>query len=72
MKSAVSEDGPLLLTSREAAQRLRISERSLWQLAKDGRLPVVRLGRSVRYSISDLQALISRSTQHGLDVDAGA
>ncbi len=41
----------LLLTPREAAHALAISERTLWQLTKDGILESVRVGkRSVRYS----------------------
>lgn len=43
-----------LLTSREAADVLRISERTLWTLTQDGELPSVRVGRSVRYDQTDL------------------
>lgn len=50
----------LLLTAREAAQLLAISERTLWQVAKDGGIPVVRIGRSVRYAASDLRDWIER------------
>jgi len=40
---------PVLLTPREAAQALAISERHLWSLTKAGVVPAVRLGRAVRY-----------------------
>lgn len=42
---------PLLLTPRDAAQALAVSERTLWGLtAPRGPLPAVRIGRAVRYS----------------------
>jgi len=57
---------PLLVTAREAARLLSISERSLWQLSKDGAIPAVRIGRAVRYDPRDLQACIERSKQRQL------
>jgi excisionase family DNA binding protein len=50
----------LLLTVREAAQALSICERSLWTLTNEGLLRPVRIGRSVRYAVTDLQAYIDR------------
>lgn len=52
-----------LLTVREAADVLRVSERTLWTLTHSGELPSVRVGRSVRYDANDLAAWIeSRKT----------
>lgn len=54
-----------LLTAREAAERLSICERKLWSLTVPrGRLPCVRIARSVRYSVDDLDEFIAslRST----------
>lgn len=48
----------LLMTARDASRSLAISERQLWQRTKDGEIPCVRIGRSVRYSPADLQAWI--------------
>jgi excisionase family DNA binding protein len=48
----------LLLTAAEAALALAISERTLWQLTRDKEIPVVRLGRSVRYDPADLKRFI--------------
>jgi excisionase family DNA binding protein len=45
-----------LLRPREAAEWLKISARSLWSLTQRGELPAVRIGRSVRYLLTDLQA----------------
>jgi excisionase family DNA binding protein len=54
---------PLLVTAREAARMLSLSERTVWGLSKAGELPTVRIGRSVRYDPRDLQAWIERSKQ---------
>jgi hypothetical protein len=57
-------DSALLLTPREAAGRLAISERSLWGIsAPRGPLPVVRIGKSVRYAVADLAAYVDRLRQ---------
>lgn len=46
---------PILLTSREAAEFLRISEVHLYRLTKSGEMPAVRMGRLVRYSPAALR-----------------
>ncbi|MFT5325458.1 MAG: excisionase family DNA binding protein [Planctomycetaceae bacterium] len=52
-----------LLTVREAADVLRVSERTLWSLTNSKELPSVRVGRSVRYDQNDLASWIaSRKT----------
>jgi len=57
-----------LLTSREAADRLRISERKLWGLTMPrGSLPCVRIARSVRYSVEDLDAFVSKMRTTTID-----
>ena len=48
--------GPILIRPDEAARRLAISLRQLRELTVRGRIPVVRLGRSVRYSLEALQS----------------
>jgi len=54
-----------LLTPKQAATALAISPRKLWQLTKDGDIPHVRMGRSVRYDVVDLQAAIEQMKQNG-------
>jgi excisionase family DNA binding protein len=46
------------MTSRETAQALCIGERTLWSLTHDGKIPCVRIGRSVRYDPADIRAWI--------------
>jgi predicted DNA-binding transcriptional regulator AlpA len=56
---------PLLLSAREAAKLLSISERSLWRFSTPrGEIPVVRLGGRVLYSVRDLETWIAGKT-HG-------
>lgn len=47
-----------LLTAREAAQFLHLSENTIRQWIWQRRLPVVRLGRSIRLKKKDLEQLI--------------
>jgi excisionase family DNA binding protein len=55
---------PMLLTARQAAKVLSISERTLWGLTKSGDIPAVRFGgRNVRYSPDDLKAWIHRRSE---------
>ena len=56
----------LLLTSRQAAEALAISERSLWSKKASGEIAHVRIGRSVRYSVADLQRWIAAQTKGGV------
>ena len=49
-----------LLKPQEAACRLAISLRTLWQLTQDGEIPCVRIKRLVRYDPADITAYIGR------------
>ncbi len=55
----------LLVDSHTAARLLSISPRKLWQLTKDGDIPHVRMGRSVRYDVADLHSSIEKMKQNG-------
>ena len=46
----MAESQPLLLTIPEAARELGISPSQAYILARNGELPTVRIGRSVRIS----------------------
>jgi len=50
-----------LIKPKDAAGYLAISERKLWSMAKTGAIPAVRLGRSVRYDIRDIDDFIQRA-----------
>jgi excisionase family DNA binding protein len=48
----------LLIDAREAARLLCVSESTLVRLTRSGSLPVIQIGRSVRYDPADLRAWI--------------
>jgi excisionase family DNA binding protein len=55
---------PLLLTVRQAAKVLAISEKNLWLLTKAGDIPAVRFGkRNVRYDPADLRRWIESAKE---------
>lgn len=56
MSSTTPTERQILVTPRDAAGMLGISERTLWAMKESGQLPHVRIGRSVRYRIVDLEA----------------
>jgi excisionase family DNA binding protein len=47
-----------LLSQREAAEILSLSEQTVRRLTREGRLPAVRIGASVRYREADLETFI--------------
>ena len=59
------EEFPLLLTVPQAAEALAISQRTLWSLTTSGDIPHVRIGRSVRYLKSDLEAWVAGCRKGG-------
>jgi excisionase family DNA binding protein len=58
----MSDAPKLLLTPREAAAALSICEKTLWNLTNRGerRLPAVKIGRSVRYSVEALRKWVEQ------------
>ena len=63
MRSAPDGLGTIerLLTYRETANLLGVSERTVWTLVQDGLLHAVKVGRSVRVAPADLRSFIERS-----------
>ena len=64
-----TEDRPaaMLWTARDAARALAISERKLWQLTKDGIIPHVKIGRSVRYPADKLREWLASQMKGGAE-----
>ena len=54
-----------LLTPKQAAAALAISQRKLWELSNCGKIPVVRLGRCVRYDPADLARFVEAQKTGG-------
>lgn len=55
---------PRLLTRREAAEYLSVKPQTLaaWAVTRRYGLPVVKVGRSVRYRLADLERWLSART----------
>ena len=59
---------PILLTPREAAQALSVSERTLYNLtAPRGDIPVIKSGQLVRYVVDDLKVWAKRKSLESLN-----
>jgi excisionase family DNA binding protein len=54
-----------LWTRGETAEFLSVSLRHLWAITDRGDLPCIKLGRTVRYAIEDIEAYLKRSRTGG-------
>lgn len=50
-----------LLTLHEGAKKLRVCESNLRKMIREGQLPVIRLGRRVLLTESDLQEFVDKN-----------
>jgi excisionase family DNA binding protein len=66
MNGSATANQPPLLTVKEAAHRLALSERSLWSLTNRGEIRCVRIGRAVRYDHVDLSEFIERAKRRAV------
>lgn len=62
-RKSINEVAPILIDAREAARRLSISPRTLWQLTKDRVVPSMKIGKCVRYRVADLDEWTLRQIQ---------
>ncbi|QEG43456.1 helix-turn-helix domain-containing protein [Roseimaritima ulvae] len=56
---------PQLLNDADAAKWLGIGRRKLWSMMASGEIPVVRVGRSVRYDVDDLREFVASNKEGG-------
>ncbi len=47
-----------ILTIKEVAQYLKVTERTLYRLAQDGKIPAFKVGASWRFKQADIDAWI--------------
>ena len=62
----MTRESPSLLKAKEAAQFLNVSENTIRQWIWQRRLPVIRLGRSVRLKKVDLEKMIEGNRAEAL------
>ena len=53
------EQKPLMVTYRQAAELLGVCERSVWKLVDENELKAVRIDRSVRIPVAELERFIN-------------
>ena len=54
---------PILLTKKQAAAALQLSPRMIERLGQRRLLPVTKLGKSVRYPVEGINAMIAQFTK---------
>lgn len=59
-----TQDDDALLSRKKAAEYLNLAEHTLavWACTGRNELPVIKIGRTVRYRLSHLRALVERGT----------
>lgn len=57
-----------LLTAREVAELLRLPVSTVYELARTGRLPYLRIGRAMRFSRQDLEVHLAQACRANADV----
>lgn len=62
----------LLLTLSETARLLQLSPRTVWQWAKDGKLPCIRFGRVLRFPRRELEEWLSKAVEGKAGQEKGA
>ena len=56
---------PKLLTVKEVAEMLSISERTVWSMTNAGEIPCVRIRKRVLYRLNHVQGFIDKQTEGG-------
>jgi excisionase family DNA binding protein len=64
-----TKDAHTILTVREVAEYLRISEAKVYRLVKERSLPVVRIGKAWRFRKDLLDEWLSQCTESNMKAD---
>jgi excisionase family DNA binding protein len=57
-----NEVAKLTVSVKEASAMIGVSSRTLWQIVKDGKLAVCRIGTRVLFPVAELERFIREST----------
>ena len=69
MQTQANTTNSRLLTETEACEYLRVRPRQLFNWRMSGLVPFIRIGRAVRFRVSDLDAAIDRMTINPIQPD---
>ena len=64
-----TKEGFTILTVRDVAEYLRISQAKVYRLAKERRIPVVRIGKNWRFRKDLLDDWLSQCTESGMKAE---
>ena len=64
--TATTTTTPELLAVPEASEYLNVSERFIRRMVSEGRVPIVKLGKLVRFRRADLDTYIAASTREAV------
>ncbi len=70
MQNEATTPAGRLLTETEACEYLRVRPRQLFNWRCLGLVPFIRIGRAVRYRVSDLDAALDRMTINPIQPDS--
>lgn len=56
--STATQEQRITLTEKDVAQMLGVSDRTVWQLRKDGKIRCIKIGASVRYTRAEVDRFI--------------
>jgi excisionase family DNA binding protein len=62
MSDRVDVAAPVTMTLEEAGQKLRISRNTAYRAARDGEIPTIRIGRSIRVPTAAFQKMLEGVT----------
>ena len=69
MQTTATTTESRLLTETEACEYLRVRPRQLFNWRSAGLVPFIRIGRAVRFRVSDLDAALDRMTINPVQPD---
>jgi len=67
--TSMSPSNGEILTIKQVADYLKVTERTIYRLAGAKRIPAFKVGGTWRFSRADIEAWIKHQTAEGLDVE---
>lgn len=65
----ITRNGTEILTIRQVADYLKVTERTIYRLAAAKQIPAFKVGGSWRFSLADIDIWIKQQSMEGLTAD---
>ena len=59
------------VSAKRAAEMIDVCERTIWNLAKEGKIRAIRIGKRVIISVQSLREFVDGATKTALDLELG-